>query len=60
MDKEYWKRDKAVPDVIHGIVIHFNPDSNSDSNPKHESSDTAAYSDCSSCENADLEFAQSI
>jgi len=36
------------------------PDSNSDTDPKHESNDTKDHSDCLSCEDTDLEFAQSI
>ena len=36
------------------------PDSNSDSDPKHESSDTKDHSDCLSYEGPYLEFLHSI
>lgn len=60
MDKEHWKRDKVVPDVRHGIVIHLSPWQNSDGDPKRESSDTMDYNDCLPCEATDLELAQSM
>jgi hypothetical protein len=36
------------------------PDSNSDGDPKRESSDTMGHNDCLPCEATDLEFAQSM
>jgi len=47
-----WER--VVPYVIDNIIIHMNPDGDSDGDGEHESSDTENRSDCSSREDMDL------
>jgi hypothetical protein len=48
MDKEYWQRDKVVPDVIQYMALLYTsvPDISSGSDPKLETSDTMDQIEC--------------